>query len=123
MAEKTEAQKQLERYRRELLKRAFETVWRALEGPELQEEFEFHPERGWRFDFCHLPTKAAVELEGGTWLDKGGHTTGKGYSKDCQKYNEAQLLGYRVFRFTSDMIANNPIGHLRPIIELMRKAI
>lgn len=118
MSNKTEAQKQIEREQRESLKREFLTRWRQLGGPELHEEFKFHPERLWRFDFCR--GMVAIELEGGTWLEKSGHTTGKGYSKDCQKYNQAALLGFRVFRFTADMLTNDPAGHLGPVIELMR---
>jgi very-short-patch-repair endonuclease len=118
MPQETDIQKAIKKLEREQLKRTFQTLWRQLNGPELQEEFEFHPERHWRFDFCR--GMVAIELEGGTWLEKSGHTTGKGYSKDCQKYNQAALLGFRVFRFTTDMLANDPVGHLLPVIELMR---
>lgn len=66
-------------------------------------EYRFHPERKWRFDFCWPKEKIAVEVEGGTWSG-GRHTTGSGFAKDCEKYNHAAMMGYRVFRFTSDMV-------------------
>lgn len=66
-------------------------------------EYRFHPTRKWRFDFCWPEEKIAVEVEGGTWSG-GRHTTGAGFKKDCEKYNHAALLGYRVFRFTGDMV-------------------
>ena len=44
-----------------------------------------------------------VEVEGGTWA-KGRHTRGKGFENDCRKYNSAALLGYRVLRFTTNMV-------------------
>lgn len=52
-------------------------------------------------------------MEGGTW-SQGRHTRGQGYKQDCIKYNIAALLGYRVFRFTADML--NPT-HIEPVIE------
>jgi hypothetical protein len=119
MSNKTEAQKQIDRAERESLKQEFLTRWRQLNGPDLQEEFEFSPTRGWRFDFAHLPSLTAIEIEGGTWSG-GRHTRGKGYSEDCQKYNAAVHLNWRLFRFTSDMLANDPVGHLLPVIELIR---
>lgn len=68
-------------------------------------EHKFHPTRRWRFDFAYLKSKIAIEVEGGTWT-KGRHTTGSGFEKDCEKYNEAALLGWKVFRFTGSMVKN-----------------
>lgn len=118
--DKTEAQKKLEQARRESLKRAFETLWKSLGGPELQPEYQFHPERGWRFDYAYVKPRMliAVELEGGTWVG-GRHNRPKGYADDCTKYNEAVRLNWKVFRLTSDMLANDPVGHLLPIIKLI----
>jgi hypothetical protein len=43
----------------------------------------------------------AVEVEGG--IHNGGrHVTAEGFIGDCNKYNEATYLGWRVFRFTSE---------------------
>jgi len=66
-------------------------------------EYRFHPTRRWRFDFCWILKGIAVEVEGGTWSG-GRHTTGAGFEKDCEKYNEAMLMGFRIFRFTGAMI-------------------
>lgn len=101
------------------MKAAFETQWRRLGGPELEGEFVFSSIRDWRFDYAHLPSLIAIELEGGTW-NNGAHVRGEGYTKDCTKYNAAIHLNWRVFRFTTDMIANDPFGHLLPVVELMR---
>jgi very-short-patch-repair endonuclease len=66
-------------------------------------EHRFHPERKWRFDFAVPDLRVAIEIEGGTWI-AGRHTTGSGFAKDCAKYNAATLLGWRVLRFTTDMV-------------------
>jgi very-short-patch-repair endonuclease len=61
------------------------------------------PEREWRFDFAWPAQLVAVEIEGGTWI-AGAHSRGKGFEEDCDKYNEAQLRGWRIFRFTTDQV-------------------
>ena len=62
-------------------------------------EPRFHPTRRWRFDFYWPDQKVACEVEGGTWgRGKSRHTTGSGFHKDCEKYNEAGLLGILVIR-------------------------
>jgi len=66
-------------------------------------EYRFHPPRRWKFDFCYPEQKIAIECEGGTWTN-GRHTRGKGFKNDCEKYNQATIDGWRVLRFTSDMI-------------------
>ena len=63
--------------------------------------------------------EGAVEVEGGTWIN-GRHNRGKGFAEDCEKYNQAALLGWRVFRLTIDMLENDPYGHLMPIILFIR---
>lgn len=102
------------------LEKQFLWAWQALGGPELVREHRFHAVRLWRFDFAHVPTKVAIELEGGTWR-ASRHTTGSGFRKDCEKYNAAILLGWRVFRLTTDMIEKTPLRMLAPIRHLMFK--
>ncbi len=62
-------------------------------------ELVFAPPRKWRFDFAWPISKVAVEIHGGVWSN-GRHTRGSGYSKDLEKMNVAQKLGWRVFQFT-----------------------
>jgi|TARA_R100001530_G_C4218499_1_gene129312 very-short-patch-repair endonuclease len=79
------------------LERRFEIMWRELGGPALVEEHQFHPVRKWRFDFAHMESKTAIELEGGVW-GQSRHTKPVGYIRDCEKYNAATALGWSVFR-------------------------
>lgn len=81
----------------------FIQLWTVLNGPKLEREIKFHPRRKWRFDFCHMVTKTAIEVEGGT-RSNGRHTRHEGYRADVEKYNEAQYWGWTVFRLTYDMI-------------------
>ena len=68
-------------------------------------ELVFAPPRKWRFDFAWPSRLVAAEFEGGIWTG-GDHTRGKRYQGDCEKYNQAGLLGWQVFRFTHDHIAS-----------------
>lgn len=77
----------------------FETLWRETGLPMPTPEYKFLPTRRFRFDFCFEKEKVAIELEGGTW-GKSRHTSGRGYEKDCEKYNLATLAGFKVLRFT-----------------------
>lgn len=66
---------------------------------DFEREHRFHPVRKWRLDFAWPQHQLAVEVEGGVWTG-GRHTRGAGFVKDMEKYNEATLLGWRVFRVT-----------------------
>lgn len=79
-------------------------------------EYRFYSDRLWRFDFAYPDRKIAIEVEGGTWTG-GRHTRGRGFEGDCEKYNTAELLGWRVFRFTTGMIER---GELRLIYDLLK---
>ena len=70
-----------------------------------EREYRFHPERRWRFDFAWPPYQIALEIEGGTWV-RGRHGRGAGFKEDCEKYNAAVLMGWKVFRVTSDMVTD-----------------
>src|SRR5271166_5764385 len=74
----------------------FDAHWRAMGGPELQSEFEFSDDAGWKFDFAHADTMIAFEIQGGVWRKGGGAHQGKGFERDCEKFLEANLLGWRV---------------------------
>ena len=73
--------------------------------PTPEKEFRFHELRKWRFDFCWPTQKIAVEIQGGIWKN-GGHNRALGYLRDCEKLNEAQLLGYRVLYVCKEHIDN-----------------
>lgn len=68
-------------------------------------EHKFDDARKWRFDFAWVEQKLAVEIEGGiSYLKQGRHTRPEGFENDCRKYNNAALAGWRVLRFSSQMV-------------------
>ena len=71
--------------------------------PEPLSEQTFHESRKWRFDFCWPDNMIAIEIQGGQWI-KGGHNSGTGLQRDCEKFNAAQARGWKVFLFSTSMI-------------------
>lgn len=119
------------------LEQDFLIRWSTVKGaPTLVAEFVFHPVRKWRFDFACPAARVAIELEGGTfgWVDPlnpgerqvGGHSTGKGYEKDCLKYNEAIMAGgWFIFRLTRNMLQgkNGGFETLKRMADFMQSRI
>ena len=91
----------------------FETLWALLGGPALEHEYQFHPERKWRFDYAAPAVWIAIELNGGVWSE-GRHVRGAGYLRDREKINAAQLMGWRVFELGTGAAT---VANLEPIIE------
>ena len=79
-------------------------------------EYKFSEKRGWRFDFAWPELMAALEIEGGIWSG-GRHVRGKGFISDCEKYNEAALLGWRVLRVPTDWVIDGlAIGLIKRLL-------
>lgn len=85
--------------------------------PRSAPEYQFQPGRRWRFDHAWPEAMVAIELEGGVFI-RGRHLRPKGYSRDCEKYNTAQLAGWRVFRLTTDQFERGEF--LADIAKLVR---
>jgi len=101
------------------LHRAFEQALKRFGDPAgWTDEFNFHRDRGWRFDWAHPGSKAAIELQGGVYT-QGRHTRGQGYERDAEKLNAAQLLGWKVFYVTSGMLRRDPKG----LVEMVMAAV
>lgn len=94
------------------------------EGIEYEREFRFAKPRRFRADF-RLDPDVLVEVEGVTHYGRnkdgsmrlGRHQTAKGYASDCEKYNLAALMGYRVLRFTPAMVKSGEA------IEVVKRAV
>lgn len=87
------------------LEEQFARDCRAAKLPIPEREYRFDQTRKWRMDFAWPAHKLAVEIEGGVWSN-GRHTRGSGFVADCEKYNAAALLGWRVLRFTGEHVTS-----------------
>lgn len=76
--------------------------------PERTELLFARPWRLFRFDLAWPSRGLAAEADGGQWAaqngDKSRHFSGAGIGRDAQKVALAQLLGWTVYRFPTDMI-------------------
>lgn len=81
--------------------RLFERILQSY--GEVTPEYKFHPKRKWKFDYCYTREKLAIEIEGGIWI-RGRHNSPKGYKKDMDKYNKCEILGYRLLRYSPDLL-------------------
>jgi len=85
-------------------------------------EYLWHQSRKWRADFAWVRNAfwpwLIIEVDGGQWLAKGGHTTGAGYERDRERDAEAILAGWIVLRVTPRMIES---GKALKYIEAMFK--
>lgn len=97
-------------------------------------EHRFHQTRKWRFDFAWtraghwiigkdahpedgIAPFVAVEIDGGTFMG-GRHSRGVGQGKDNDKINAAQILGWKVLRF-SGMQLKDPRSCIEQVLEAM----
>ena len=92
-----------------------ELVLRSM-GVKFVNEFQFMPDRKYRFDIAIPDRKIAIEYEGmevktkkynpitrkyETKTSKSGHQTNAGFNGDCEKYNNAVCHGWKLLRFTA----------------------
>jgi hypothetical protein len=86
----------------------------AVKLPPHRIQYKFHETRKWRLDIAWPDQWLAVECEGtaaGTNAKTGRpnisrHQTIGGFRDDCEKYNAAVELGWRVLRYTLQEIKN-----------------
>lgn len=67
-------------------------------GFEYEKEYKFLQDRKFRFDYALPAHKVGIEYEGIS--GKSRHTSITGYTNDCEKYNLAQIAGWKVLRYT-----------------------
>lgn len=102
------------------LERSFETWWQVLappEAPQPEREVKLIPGRKFRCDFVWGdPYRLVVEVDGGQWAAHGGrHNT----DQDRAKINLLTLHGYRVLRYSGEMIKTDPGGVIGQVCEAL----
>lgn len=103
-----------------MLEATFIGYWRilAMGYPEPIAEFRFDTKRKFRFDFAWSEYKVAVEIEGGLYQN-GRHNRAQGYITDCDKYNLATESGWRILRYTSHHLDNDPNAVIEQICRVI----
>jgi hypothetical protein len=101
----------------------FEMGWENINGPAFVTELQFNQDRLFRFDYAWLEEKVALELQGGIYLaSKGGHVSARGMRSDCDKFNLATSMGWRVLKLATGQINPDNLLLIRGVIERLRTA-
>ncbi len=74
------------------------------------------PLRKWRFDYCWIPERVGLEVDGSIWT-AGRHTRGSGWLKDSEKLNTAATMGFRMLRCTPQQL------HSLDLLDVIRKTL
>ena len=90
----------------------FLQCWKAIGGKAPVTEMQFHQDRKWRWDFAWPEVRLAIEIQGGIWA-KGGHSSGKGITRDCEKFGAAAILKWHVIPMTPDQITPAYLEEIR----------
>lgn len=98
------------------LEELFESEWQ-LTYPEIQlvPQYKVVPDRKFRIDFAHLPSKTGIEVQGGRWI-KGGHTSGNGMFTDCEKSLLCAEIGWLIIPIVDKMISEEYIEKIYSVI-------
>jgi len=75
---------------------------RELGVTELKAEFQIDPARKWRADLALPAHRILIECDGG--LHSGGHKRGAALEDDYSKQNVAQMLGWKILRFSNRQV-------------------
>jgi hypothetical protein len=101
------------------LEQQFADLWLNLHpNIDLHSEYRFSPPRRYRWDFCHIESKVAIEIQGGVWMGKSGHSGGTGLVKDYEKLCLAATKGWRVFLLADSMITDEYLGSIATAISV-----
>jgi len=87
---------------------------------DLHSEYRFASPRRFRFDFAHLPTKIAIELQGGIFNPNTRHINGAALLKEHEKLNLAASLGWRIFYISTKTV--NDIAIYEQIATAIRQS-
>lgn len=72
----------------------------------------------WRIDLAVPSALLAIEVNGGRWLPGGGK---HGTESDRRKIRKLTLAGWRVLEYSTEMLANNPIGIIEEIGQALQR--
>lgn len=115
---KTDARKVIDQILREKLERQFDDIWQRLGGdPEFwQHGYTFDAERGWHIDRYNAEYKIGVEIHGGQFMKKSGHSNAAGMQRDWEKLNRCNVMGITLFGLTTKMVDVEHVETIRTFV-------
>ena len=76
----------------------------ASDLPGFVREYKAIKGRRFKWDFAFLEQRLLIEVQGGVFMRRGGHTSGVGVTRDCEKHNLAYLAGWGDLLVTTQMV-------------------
>lgn len=104
---KTDVEKLIQAEQRQVLERRFDTLWLRCGGqPDFwQSGYLFDADRGWHIDRYNAEYRIGVELHGGQYMRKSGHSNAKGQQRDWEKLLRCHELGILLIALTTAMVS------------------
>ena len=103
--------------KRSHLEELFELHWEQLyPDVDLWAEQRLIPNRRFRFDFVHYPSRTAIEVNGGNWSN-GRHTRAGALNQEYEKILLATLEGYVVVFLSQDQINEEYLQMVYQVLE------
>jgi hypothetical protein len=87
-------------------------ICRAERWPEPEAEQRLIPGRRFSCDLVWREQRLLVEVQGGVWMRRGGHTGGQAQIDDMEKMNLLQLDGWRVLQCTPQHVTDGTLYDL-----------
>lgn len=84
--------------------RQFLLRWIAQDGHDLVFQHRPLAKRKYTFDFAHLASRTAIEIDGGIWRGTKGAHGGRGAIRDRVKDLEVAMAGWHVVRVAPEMM-------------------
>lgn len=80
------------------------------------------PERQWEADFAWPDARLIVEIDGALYT-QGRHVRGDGREKDMERDNWCVMHGWRVLRFSTGQVRNDPYRICDMIIKALQTEV
>lgn len=118
---KTDAEKFIQAEQRQVLERRFDSLWVRCGGaPDFwQHGYLFDSERGWHIDRYNAEYRIGVEIHGGQFMKKSGHSNAKGQQRDWEKLLRCYELGITLIGLTTGMVTP---AHVDRVVAIVKKA-
>ena len=68
-------------------------------------EYQAIEGRRFKWDFAFVEDRLLIEVQGAVWV-KGGHSTGVGITRDCEKFSIASANKWFTIPVTTDHVKN-----------------
>lgn len=117
---KTDVLKAVDSIQRTALERRFDDLWTRCSGePDFwQPNYLFDSERDWHIDRYNETYRIGVEIHGGQFMAKSGHSNAKGQQRDWEKLLRCHELGIMLIALTSKMVS---AAHVERVVALVTK--